>query len=76
MFFENPFRIQYTDKKLDIWLEHKIFFKKEKLKKYKLYKVLIHVADLLELPEEHKTIISLFNKSCESFTFCLLNLFC
>ena len=70
MFFENPFRIQYTDKKLDIWLEHKIFFKKEKLKKYKLYKVIIYVADLIESSEEHKTIISLFNKSCESFTFC------
>tara|TARA_R100001086_G_scaffold183983_1_gene102720 strand:- start:32 stop:1126 length:1095 start_codon:yes stop_codon:yes gene_type:complete len=45
LFFEKPVFILFLDKQFRIVLEHKHFFKKQRLKKYKLYKISLKFSE-------------------------------
>tara|TARA_R110001599_G_scaffold331497_1_gene546301 strand:- start:368 stop:1423 length:1056 start_codon:yes stop_codon:yes gene_type:complete len=63
--FKNPFVINFMSAKLQIFLENKIFFKRQKLKKYKLYK--IHFTTYINTENSFEK--QLYDRSCGSFDY-------
>ena len=63
--FKNPFVINFMSARLQIFLENKIFFKRQKLKKYKLYK--INFATHIDTENSFEK--QLYDRSCGSFDY-------
>ena len=63
--FKKPFVINFMSVKLQIFLENEIFFKRKKLKKYKLYKINFATNVNTENSFEKQ----LYDRSCGSFDY-------